>query len=509
MPDEGATAWDDLILGRDRVPEREARGPRHRSLGRPADVQLRLADRGLARRDHARHPRRATTSRTRRSRSRSSRRSAPPLPEYGHLPNVHGPDGKKLSKRHGAVTVEEFRAQGYIPEALVNFLALLGWSYDDKTTIMSRDELVERFTLERVGASPAIFDYQKLEWLNGVYLRALSPEEYADALVAYLREQGYDWDEELVRRAVPLVQEKIETLGEFPEFAGFLFARGRAGPGQLDDGADAPRGRRGAGRGRAVRGRARSRRRCAALAERLGLKPRDAFQPIRVAVTGSKVSPGLFESIELLGRDESRSRGSARQRPRRRERVERALELEPGPAPEAAASGPGGGRSRWPHLPFLSHKRELGAQIGYGGYCCAPADGGDRCQIAHRAGRRRRSRRSGCSAASTSSSTGYRVLEATTLAEAERAARTREPVDVVLLDVHVGRDERPRAPRCELGARRAARAGRARHGHVGSTSSRATRPTASSPSRSRSTEPRVDVVRRGSTGSAEPLDSPR
>src|SRR5205823_8343948 len=148
-----------------------------------------------------------------------------PLPHYGHLANILGADGKKLSKRHGATSVEEFRSQGYIPEALVNYLALLGWSYDDRTEIMTIEELIERFTLERVGASPAVFDYQKLEHFNGIYLRALPPDEYADRLVAYLREQGYDWDEELIRKAAPLVQEKIATLGEFPSFAGFLFAR--------------------------------------------------------------------------------------------------------------------------------------------------------------------------------------------------------------------------------------------------------------------------------------------
>ena len=136
---------------------------------------------------------------------------------------MNGADGRKLSKRHGAVTVEEFRAAGYLPDALVNFLALLGWSYDDRTTIMSRPELVERFTLERVGASPATFDYEKLDWMNGMYLRALSPEEYAEALVAYLRERGYDWPEGRIRATTPLVQEKIERLGQFPGYAGFLF----------------------------------------------------------------------------------------------------------------------------------------------------------------------------------------------------------------------------------------------------------------------------------------------
>src|SRR5262249_44937999 len=152
-------------------------------------------------------------------------------------PNVNGSDGRKLSKRHGTVTVEEFRAAGYVPDALVNFLALLGWSYDDKTTIMSRDELVERFTLERVGASPATFDYEKLDWMNGVYLRAMAREEYADALVTYLGEQGYGWPEDRIRAAVPLVQAKIERLGQFPEYAGFLFQPVEPDAAQLDGGA--------------------------------------------------------------------------------------------------------------------------------------------------------------------------------------------------------------------------------------------------------------------------------
>ncbi len=144
-------------------------------------------------------------------------------PVYGHLPNVLAMDGKKLSKRHGAVSVDEFREAGYVAPALLNFLALLGWSYDDKTTIMSREELVERFSLDRVGASPATFDYERLTWMNGVYLRAMDPVEYADELVAFLRERGYDWEEPRIRLAAPLVQEKIATLGEFPAFAGFLF----------------------------------------------------------------------------------------------------------------------------------------------------------------------------------------------------------------------------------------------------------------------------------------------
>ena len=147
--------------------------------------------------------------------------------------------------------------------------------------------------------------------MNGVYLRALPPDEYADELAQYLREQGYDWDEELVRRAAPLVQEKIERFGQFPEFAGFLFRQIEPDPALLDG--DAPvvaaaraeleqvEPFRAAEIEAALRG----------LATRLELSPRKAFQPIRIAVTGSKVSPGLFESLELLGKEESLRRLSA------------------------------------------------------------------------------------------------------------------------------------------------------------------------------------------------------
>ncbi|MDW8338401.1 MAG: glutamate--tRNA ligase [Thermoleophilia bacterium] len=222
-------------------------------------------------------------------------------PVYAHVPNVFGPDGRKLSKRHGAVSVDEFRAAGYLPEALVNFLALLGWAPDGETTIMSREELIARFSLERVGSSPATFDYKKLDWMNGVYLRALPVEEYADRLLAYLRERGLDWPEERVRAAAPLVQEKITRLGEFPAFAGFLFHDVEPDPDLLDD--------------RILREAARAlervepwradaiERALKGLCEELGETPRTVYMPIRVAVTGSRVSPGLYESLELLGRE--------------------------------------------------------------------------------------------------------------------------------------------------------------------------------------------------------------
>ena len=188
----------------------------------------------------------------------------------------------------------------------MNFLALLGWAPDGETTIMSRDELVERFTLERVGASPATFDYDKLDWMNGVYLRALAPEEYADTLVTYLREQGIDWDEARIRAAAPLVQEKIAKLGEFPEFAGFLFQDVEPDPALLEPAVLAAAAEALA----SVEPFTAERIETALkeLCERLELKPRQAFAPIRVAVTGSKISPGLYESLELLGREESLAR---------------------------------------------------------------------------------------------------------------------------------------------------------------------------------------------------------
>jgi glutamyl-tRNA synthetase len=309
MPEEGVTAWDDLIRGRiewenerldDLVIVRSDGRPTY-NFASPVEDWLDGITHVLRGDDHVSNTPRQI---------RILEALGAPLPAYGHVANILGPDGKKLSKRHGATSVEEFRAQGYIPEALVNFLALLGWSYDDKTTVMSREELVERFTLERVGASPSVFDFQKLDWLNGVYLRALSPEEYADRLISYLREQGYEWDDELVRKVAPLVQDKIATLGEFPAFAGFFFARvepdaevdGQVLPAAAETLAQVEPFEAGAIE-EALR----------ALAEQLGLKPRDAFQPIRLAVTGSKVSPGLFESLEVLGRDESLARlGSGR-----------------------------------------------------------------------------------------------------------------------------------------------------------------------------------------------------
>jgi glutamyl-tRNA synthetase len=307
MPDEGATAWDDLIRGRIEYPNEKledlvavrADGRPTYNFASPVEDWLDGITHVIRGEDHISNTPKQI---------RILEALGAPLPEYAHLANILGSDGRKLSKRHGAVSVEEFRQEGYYAPAVLNYLALLGWSYDDRRELFSHEELVDLFSLDRVGASPAVFDYQKLKHFNGFYLRALSAGEYADVLLSYVREQGYDWDEELVRRAAPLVQEKIATLGEFPEFAGFLFETVEPDRALIDGSGPLLQEARTILAELEPFEAARIEDSLRTLAERLGLKPREAFQPIRVAVTGSKVSPGLFESIELLGRDETLAR---------------------------------------------------------------------------------------------------------------------------------------------------------------------------------------------------------
>ena len=307
MPDDGATEWEDVIRGRIEFPnERLDDLVILRSDGRPTYNFASPVEDWL---DGITHVIRGDDhiSNTPKQIQILRGLGAEP-PAYAHVGMINGPDGRRLSKRHGSVSVDEFRDAGYLPDALFNFLALLGWAPDGETTILARDEIVERFSLDRVGASPATFDYDKLDWMNGVYLRALPPGAYADALVAFVAEQGLGWDDERVRAAAPLVQEKIARLGEFPTFAGFLF--GPVDPdAALLDGAGPVLGEAGLALAEVEPFEADAiESALKALCERLELKPRQAFQPIRVAVTGSKVSPGLYESLELLGREEALGR---------------------------------------------------------------------------------------------------------------------------------------------------------------------------------------------------------
>ncbi len=228
-------------------------------------------------------------------------------PLYAHLSLLLGPDGKKLSKRHGAASVQELRDAGYLPEAVRNYLALLGWGYDEETTFFDTEELKERFSLDRVSRNPAVFDEQKMRWMNGRYLRELSEDDLVRRLEEFTRREG-------LAPAVAIASEKIQTLEEFWPLVGFLFDGPAEDPAAFAHviAADGGRQRLEAAREAlegtdpfdvsgveaALRG----------VVERLGVKPKEVFQPVRVAIAGTTISPGIFESVALLGRDEALAR---------------------------------------------------------------------------------------------------------------------------------------------------------------------------------------------------------
>jgi glutamyl-tRNA synthetase len=227
-------------------------------------------------------------------------------PRYAHLPLLHGPDGRKLSKRHGAASVQELREAGYLPAAVRNYLALLGWGADDDATLIPTAELIERFRVKDVGRAAAIFDEKKLRWINGRYMRELPLDEYTLAVARHL---GREPDERL-RTACEIVQEKAQTLAEVWPLIRFLF-----GPPVEDE-----KAWRKTMKGEALAALEASREALAAagdfssaaveaalapLPERLDLKPGRVYQPIRVAISGGTVSPGIFESLAALGLEES------------------------------------------------------------------------------------------------------------------------------------------------------------------------------------------------------------
>jgi glutamyl-tRNA synthetase len=225
-------------------------------------------------------------------------------PVFAHIPLLHGPDGKKLSKRHGAASVQAVRDNGYLPEAVRNYIALLGWGYDESTTLMTTDELVERFALERVSKNPAVFDEQKLRWMNGRYMRELPVDELHRRLEEF-------YGRELPLEIVEISQEKMQTLRDFQDLAGPLLDA----PTEYDDKAWEQWGR--SPHLRAVRDELAGidtwdtlviEPTLKQLVDHLGVKPKEVYQPIRVALTGKTVSPGIFESLWALGREESLSR---------------------------------------------------------------------------------------------------------------------------------------------------------------------------------------------------------
>ncbi|MDA3005053.1 MAG: glutamate--tRNA ligase [Actinomycetota bacterium] len=241
-------------------------------------------------------------------------------PQYAHVPLILGTDKKRLSKRHGAASVEELEADGFLPQPVRNALVLLGWSYDDKTTTFTMDELIEKFDVSRVSKSPAVFDMKKLEVMSGRYLRTMDPGEFADALVGWLQATGYFDDKgadapDIARRTAPMVQRKLSRLSEYDRLAGWLYRPLEFEPealSTLEDDVKTSIQCIGGGLGRIeVLDEFTSDAIKDALSDQLhiqGVSAREFLEPQRIAITGQTVSTGIYESLELLGRDESVAR---------------------------------------------------------------------------------------------------------------------------------------------------------------------------------------------------------
>ncbi len=240
-------------------------------------------------------------------------------PIFAHLPFVMGQDNAKLSKRNGEVSIAWYREHGFLPEAICNYLALLGWSPGDDKENITMQELVDLFTIERVNSSPARFDMKKLEAINGDKIRALSPDKFLEWALPFLTTakviSGSNEEIELVRKALPIIQERIVTLSEIPAMLNFLFVKEftvepEEKPKLAETGAQEVL--------KVALGKIEALENWnhteieevlrKALIEEMGLKPRVAFSALRIAVTGSHISPPLFESLELLGKPGSIAR---------------------------------------------------------------------------------------------------------------------------------------------------------------------------------------------------------
>ncbi len=238
------------------------------------------------------------------------------LPEFAHLPMLLGHDRSKLGKRHGSVSITEFHEQGYLPEAMVNFLALLGWSLDDKTELMTRQELIDNFTLERVSKTAAIFNQEKLDWMNGVYIRNLDPEDFLQRSLPFLErdlppEVPRPLSVDYVRQIMPLVQERVKTLAGIPELTRFFFTdRLEYETDSLitkDMTAESTRHALEVARqrlaGLAAFDAESLEEMLRPLAVEMELKTGQLFGALRTAVTGQEVAPPLFQTMAVLGRD--------------------------------------------------------------------------------------------------------------------------------------------------------------------------------------------------------------
>lgn len=243
-----------------------------------------------------------------------------PTPVFAHIPMICGPDGKKLSKRHGAASVEEYRDMGYLKDGLFNYLALLGWAPDGETTIFSRDEMAQRFSLDRLSKNPASLDPEKLDWVNGQYIQMMGADKFTELLVPQLEKAGYDVsDVDRIKKMYPLVMERVKLVNQAVDMLSYLFVdelsydeksvakilqkEGAGAKGNLLkvasvlEGCDWDCA--------SIEAAMRS------VVDELGVKVKFVFQPVRVAVTGSQVSPPLCESMELLTREQVASRIAA------------------------------------------------------------------------------------------------------------------------------------------------------------------------------------------------------
>lgn len=233
-------------------------------------------------------------------------------PQFGHMPVVLGSDKKKLSKRHGATSITQFRDEGYLVEALVNFMALLGWAYDGERELFSRAELIQAFTLDHIHSSPAVLDRAKLDWMNGHYIRALKTDELAERLLPFLTRAGIEADLATMQKIAPLAQERIKRLDEIAPLVDFIFADEiQYDPklllGNKMNAAESLNALRNAGEvldhfasfddEHALEQELR------AASEKLNLKPAQFFGILRVAVTGKMVTPPLVGMIKVMGKD--------------------------------------------------------------------------------------------------------------------------------------------------------------------------------------------------------------
>ena len=231
----------------------------------------------------------------------------PPL--FAHLPMIHGPDHSKLSKRHGAAALLEYRDMGYLPHAMINFMALLGWALDDKTDLMSMQTLTENFSIDRINKSAAIFDMERLQWMNGHYIREMDVSDLTDRMAPFVEKELGPVDRELLSRVAPLVQERIKTLDEAPYRVAYFFRDVEFEEGEFDrslgfegvehalESASKLLGSMDSYIASSLETELR------ALGEELGLSGRKFFGALRAALTGRKATPPLFDTMEVLGRD--------------------------------------------------------------------------------------------------------------------------------------------------------------------------------------------------------------